>query len=164
MKADRSSRTAEMLFAGLAVTLLLLLVWAKIQNWQPLFGMHDTFFAIAPVHLLGLPALGCALFSAAYGWSKRSARAGRLIATLTWTHVLTTVAFLIGWMVFFTGTRTALSGTPRRYYSYDGFPMFDDVIDPVAYLPAIVTVLAIGQVAFLINITASALRGPSTMA
>ena len=119
-------------------------------------NVHDTYFVVGHFHIvMGLSAI-FGMFAGVYHWFPKMY--GRMMnKTLGKIHFW--VTFICAYGVFYPMHFTGLAGLPRRYYTNEAFPIFDDL----ASLTTIMTVFAlIGgaiQIVFLFNFFYSIFAG-----
>ncbi|KAB2813748.1 cytochrome c oxidase subunit I [Phaeocystidibacter luteus] len=122
-------------------------------------NVHDTYFVVAHFHIvMGLSAI-FGMFAGVYHWfPKMFGR--RMNKMLGYLHFW--ITFVCAYGVFFPMHFTGLAGLPRRYFSNQEFPMFDDLQDINVLITFFAIVGGIAQVFFLFNFFYSALRGPKS--
>ncbi|NVK26693.1 MAG: cbb3-type cytochrome c oxidase subunit I [Flavobacteriia bacterium] len=122
-------------------------------------NVHDTYFVVAHFHIvMGLSAI-FGMFAGVYHWfPKMFGR--RMNKVLGYLHFW--ITFVCAYGVFFPMHFTGLAGLPRRYFSNQEFPMFDDLQDINVLITFFAIVGGIAQVIFLFNFFYSALRGPKS--
>lgn len=118
--------------------------------------VHDTYFVVAHFHIvMGLSAI-FGMFAGVYHWFPKMF--GRMLNTkLGYAHFWITIITAYG--VFFPMHFIGLAGSPRRYYSYTEFSMFDGVVDLNVFITICAIVGAIAQGLFLFNFFYSIFRG-----
>ena len=123
-------------------------------------NVHDTYFVVGHFHIvMGLSAI-FGMFSGIYHWFPKMY--GRMMnKTLGKIHFW--VTFICAYGVFYPMHFTGLAGLPRRYYTNEAFPIFDDL----ASLTTITTIFAlIGggvQILFLFNFFYSIFAGKKSV-
>lgn len=118
--------------------------------------VHDTYFVVAHFHIvMGLSAI-FGMFAGVYHWFPKMF--GRMMNTkLGYAHFWLTIITAYG--VFFPMHFIGLAGSPRRYYSYTEFTMFDSMLDLNVLITICAIVGAIAQGLFLFNFFYSIFRG-----
>lgn len=118
--------------------------------------VHDTYFVVAHFHIvMGLSAI-FGMFAGVYHWFPKMF--GRMLNTkLGYAHFWITIITAYG--VFFPMHFIGLAGSPRRYYSYTEFSMFDGVVDLNVFITICAIIGALAQGLFLFNFFYSIFRG-----
>jgi cytochrome c oxidase subunit 1 len=118
--------------------------------------VHDTYFVVGHFHIvMGMSAI-FGMFAGVYHWFPKMY--GRLMnKKMGYLHFWVTI--VTGYGVFFPMHFTGLAGSPRRYYDYSEFPMFDHVVDLNVVISVFAIIGALVQVIFIFNFIYSALRG-----
>jgi cytochrome c oxidase subunit 1 len=118
--------------------------------------VHDTYFVVAHFHIvMGLSAI-FGLFAGVYHWFPKMF--GRMLNTkMGYAHFWITIMSAYG--VFFPMHFIGLAGSPRRYYSYTEFRMFDGVVDLNVFITVSAIIGALAQGFFLYNFFYSIFRG-----
>jgi cytochrome c oxidase subunit 1 len=118
--------------------------------------VHDTYFVVAHFHIvMGLSAI-FGLFAGVYHWFPKMF--GRMLNTkMGYAHFWITIMAAYG--VFFPMHFIGLAGSPRRYYSYTEFRMFDGVVDLNVFITVSAIIGALAQGFFLYNFFYSIFRG-----
>jgi cytochrome c oxidase subunit 1 len=118
--------------------------------------VHDTYFVVAHFHIvMGLSAI-FGMFAGVYHWFPKMF--GRMLNTkLGYAHFWITIITAYG--VFFPMHFIGLAGSPRRYYSYSEFSMFDGVVDLNVFITICAIIGALAQGLFLFNFFYSIFRG-----
>jgi cytochrome c oxidase subunit 1 len=122
---------------------------------------HDTYFVTAHFHVvMGLSAV-FGMFGGVYHWFPKMF--GKMMNTrLGYAHFW--ITFIGAYGVFFPMHFVGLNGSPRRYYDYSVYDLFDsNAYEMIMDLNVIITVFsiiaALGQGIFLFNFFYSIFRG-----
>jgi cytochrome c oxidase subunit I len=145
---------ASAFFLGFFILLLGDLLNSLIYGSSTLdFQVHDTYFVITHVHLMGIFALiFLAFFTVYWGYPRMTGKA--MNAPLSYLHfVLTLIAvYALSWPVHYTG----LADMPRRYVDYSNWSRMDQTNN---FAASVAILLICAQVIFVINLIYSAVKG-----
>jgi len=112
-------------------------------------AIHDTYYVIAWYHVWFLLAMLFLVFAGGY-WLHERLTGRRVNKALMLIHFASTLLLplISGPLHLITASAT----TPRRYYDYSSFPMFDDALDLSTLVTAFALVALIGQLTFVLNV------------
>ena len=111
-------------------------------------NVHDTYFVVGHFHIvMGLSAI-FGMFAGIYHWFPKMY--GKMMnKTLGYIHFW--ITFVCAYGVFYPMHFTGLAGLPRRYYTNEAFPIFDD-LSPITLVSSIFAIIGGAvQIIFLFN-------------
>jgi len=119
-------------------------------------NVHDTYFVVGHFHIvMGLSAI-YGMFAGVYHWFPKMY--GRMMNKhLGYIHFWGT--FICAYGVFFPMHFLGLAGLPRRYYSNEAFPMFNELNDINNIITFFALAGAVVQIIFLFNFFYSIFKG-----
>lgn len=120
-------------------------------------NVHDTYFVVAHFHIvMGLSA-SFGMFAGIYHWFPKMF--GKMMNKKAgYAHFW--ITFVCAYGVFYPMHFLGLAGLPRRYYSNQAFPMFDDLASINHLITIFAIVGATAQLIFLGNFVYSIFFGP----
>jgi len=119
-------------------------------------NIHDTYFVVGHFHIvMGMSAI-FGMFAGVYHWFPRMY--GRMMSKkMGFLHFWITIVSVYG--VFFPMHYNGIAGYPRRYMSYEAFPMFDGFYDMTQLITFFALLGAVAQGVFILNFFYSIFRG-----
>ncbi|MFN5629454.1 MAG: cbb3-type cytochrome c oxidase subunit I [Bacteroidota bacterium] len=119
-------------------------------------NVHDTYFVVAHFHIVMGASAIFGMFCGVYHWFPRMY--GRMMNNkLGYVHFWLTFVGVYG--VFFPMHFVGLAGAPRRYFTYENFPMFESLQDINIVITSFAIMAAIAQGIFLFNFFYSIYKG-----
>ncbi len=119
-------------------------------------NVHDTYFVVAHFHIVMGASAILGMFCGIYHWFPRMF--GRMMNNkLGYAHFWLTFIAVYG--VFFPMHFIGLGGVPRRYYSNEAFPLFDNLQHINITVSVFAIIGALAQGLFLFNFFYSMYRG-----
>jgi cytochrome c oxidase subunit 1 len=111
-------------------------------------NVHDTYFVVAHFHIVMGASAIFGMFCGVYHWFPRMY--GRMMNNkLGYVHFWLTFIGVYG--VFFPMHFVGLAGAPRRYFTYENFPMFESLQNINIVITSFAIMAALAQGIFLFN-------------
>lgn len=153
-----------MVIAGIALLYVLLPQLlsddaSQVRDTVMDIDLHDTYFVTSNASVFGSMAIVALFFSLFYARYTALTRLP-LSMTLGWSHLVGSAAAVL-LPVPLVYRSIALSGAPRRYYSYSEESMFEDV-GGIDLMNLVLVLVVIGQACFIINVALSPFRKKTT--
>ena len=119
-------------------------------------NVHDTYFVVAHFHIVMGASAIFGMFCGVYHWFPRMY--GRMMNNkLGYVHFWLTFVGVYG--VFFPMHFVGLAGAPRRYFTYENFPMFESLQNINIVITGFAIMAALAQGIFLFNFFYSIFKG-----
>jgi cytochrome c oxidase subunit 1 len=119
-------------------------------------NVHDTYFVVAHFHIVMGASAIFGMFCGVYHWFPRMY--GRMMNNkLGYVHFWLTFVGVYG--VFFPMHFVGLAGAPRRYFTYENFPMFESLQNINIVITGFAIMAALAQGIFLFNFFYSIYKG-----
>jgi cytochrome c oxidase subunit 1 len=119
-------------------------------------NVHDTYFVVAHFHIVMGASAIFGMFCGVYHWFPRMY--GRMMNNkLGYVHFWLTFIGVYG--VFFPMHFVGLAGAPRRYFTYENFPMFESLQNINIVITGFAIMAALAQGIFLFNFFYSIFKG-----
>jgi cytochrome c oxidase subunit I len=119
-------------------------------------NVHDTYFVVAHFHIVMGASAIFGMFCGVYHWFPRMY--GRMMNNkLGYVHFWLTFVGVYG--VFFPMHFVGLAGAPRRYFTYENFPMFESLQNINIVITGFAIMSALAQGIFLFNFFYSIFKG-----
>jgi cytochrome c oxidase subunit 1 len=119
-------------------------------------NVHDTYFVVAHFHIVMGASAIFGMFCGVYHWFPRMY--GRMMNNkLGYVHFWLTFIGVYG--VFFPMHFVGLAGAPRRYFTYENFPMFESLQNINIVITSFAIMAALAQGIFLFNFFYSIFKG-----
>jgi len=119
-------------------------------------NVHDTYFVVAHFHIVMGASAIFGMFCGVYHWFPRMY--GRMMNNkLGYIHFWLTFIGVYG--VFFPMHFVGLAGAPRRYFTYENFPMFESLQNINIVITSFAIMAALAQGIFLFNFFYSIFKG-----